>query len=252
MKFFMRHLTTLLVITLLLAGYGTSYSLTPEEAKETLKAFGPNVKILSVKKAPVKGFWEVIIQSGHKKGILYIDDARQYLFSGSLYDLKSLTNLTKKKYDEITRVDFSKIPLKDSIVLGNPKAEKKVVVFDDPDCPYCAKLHPELKKITKERKDVAFYIKMFPLVQIHPKAYEKSKAIMCQKTNDKALKLLEDAFAKKELPSPDCNTKAVDESISLGSRLGITGTPSLIFQNGRKISGAVNAETLKKLIDQNS
>jgi|Deesub1362A_J573_1020465.scaffolds.fasta_scaffold18687_1 thiol:disulfide interchange protein DsbC len=252
MKFLRKHITLLFVFLFLLVSSGLSYGLTPEEAKETLKAFGPNVKIISVKKAPVEGLWEVIVESGHKKGILYIDDSRNYLFNGSIYDLKSLTNLTKKKYDEITRVDFSQIPLKDSIILGNPKAQKKVVVFDDPDCPYCAKLHPELKKITEERKDIAFYIKMFPLVKLHPKAYEKSKAILCQDSNDKSLKLLEDAFAKKELPKPTCETKAVDETISLGTKLGITGTPSLIFQNGRKISGALDAKTLKKLIDQNS
>ena len=252
MTFMRKKMILLFVFLFLLVISGISYGLTTEEAKETLKALGPNVKIISVKKAPVEGLWEVIIESGHKKGILYIDNSRNYLFNGSIYDLKSLTNLTKKKYDEITRVDFSQIPLKDSIILGNPKAQKKVVVFDDPDCPYCAKLHPELKKITEERKDIAFYIKMFPLVKIHPQAYEKAKAILCQDSNDKSLKLLEDAFAKKELPKPTCETKAVDETISLGTKLGITGTPSLVFQNGRKISGALDAKTLKKLIDQNS
>lgn len=228
------------------------HAITKEKAEESLKALDPNVKVMSVKKTPIKGLWELIVQSGGKKGIVYIDETGKNIVLGSIYNLTTMTNITQQRFNEINRVDFSKIPLQDSLVLGNPKAKNKVVIFDDPDCPYCAKLHPELKKVVQERKDVAFYIKMFPLLKIHPKAYDKAKAIMCQDSNEKGLKLLEDAFAKKEVPKPACDTKVVDEHIKLGEKLGISGTPALIFQNGRKVSGYINAETIKKLIDSSS
>ena len=48
-----------------------------------------------------------------------------------------------------------------------------------------------MKKVVRERKDIAFYIKMFPL-KIHPGAYDKAKTIVCEKS----LKLLEDAYQK--------------------------------------------------------
>jgi len=54
-----------------------------------------------------------------------------------------------------------------------------------------------MKQVVSERKDIAFYIKMFPL-KMHPGAYEKARAIICEKS----LKLLEDAFEQKQIPPP--------------------------------------------------
>jgi len=56
---------------------------------------------------------------------------------------------------------FSDLTKEHALVMGNPAAAKKAVVFTDPDCPYCLKLHAELKKIVAERNDVAFYNKTF-------------------------------------------------------------------------------------------
>jgi thiol:disulfide interchange protein DsbC len=106
-----------------------------------------------------------------------------------------------------------------------------------------------MKQIVSKRNDIAFYLKMFPLVQIHPKAYDKSKAIVCEKSNTKGMKLLEDTYAKKEIPAPTCDTKAVDESIMLGQKLGISGTPSIVFPDGRIKSGAMKAQQLMQMID---
>ncbi len=103
-----------------------------------------------------------------------------------------------------------------------------------------------MKKAVEEQDDVAFYIKMLPLVQLHPEAYNKSKAIVCEKDNDKALKMLEDAFDKKPLPEPACETDAVDETLRLGRSFGIRGTPTIVFPDGTKMSGAVDAAELVK------
>jgi len=96
-----------------------------------------------------------------------------------------------------------------------------------------------MKKVIAERKDIAFYIKMYPL-PMHKDAYDKAKAIVCEKS----LALLEDAFEKKELPKPKCETDVVDENIQLAQKLGISGTPAVIFPDGRVVPGAVDAKTI--------
>ncbi len=106
-----------------------------------------------------------------------------------------------------------------------------------------------MKQIIKKRKDIVFYLKMFPIRQLHPQAYDKAKTIVCEKSNEKAIKLLEDVYAKKEIPKPSCDTKAVDENIKLARKLGINGTPTLIFDDGRIVSGAMKSERLIKLIE---
>ena len=106
-----------------------------------------------------------------------------------------------------------------------------------------------MKQIVSKRNDIAFYLKMFPLVQIHPKAYDKSKAIVCEKSNDKGMELLEKTYSKKEIPKPACDTKAVDENMMLAQRLGISGTPAIVFPDGRIKSGAMKAQQLMQMID---
>jgi thiol:disulfide interchange protein DsbC len=101
-----------------------------------------------------------------------------------------------------------------------------------------------MKKIIEERKDIAFYIKMLPLVKLHPEAYEKAKAIVCEKS----LALLEDAYEKKQLPKPNCETTVVDENIKLAEKLGISALPTLVLPDGRVISGYKDAKTLTNLI----
>ncbi len=100
-----------------------------------------------------------------------------------------------------------------------------------------------MKKIIEERKDIAFFIKLFPL-KIHPGAYEKSKAIVCEKS----LTLLEDAFAKKPLSKPNCETSVIDENIKLAEKLGISSLPALILPDGRVLPGYKDAKTLLNLI----
>jgi len=102
-----------------------------------------------------------------------------------------------------------------------------------------------MKKVIKERKDVAFYIKMFPL-KIHPQAYDKAKAIVCENS----LELLENAFEKKQIPAPKCKTSVVDDNMKLAEKLGITGAPTLIMPDGRLVPGFLDANALKEYIDK--
>jgi len=209
--------------------------LTKEEAAKLLKADQFKAQIKEIRPSAIKGLWEVEIAQEDKVIIVYVDYARKHLVEGRFTEL---SQLGPKK------IDLKKVSLDNAIIMGNPKAEKKVIVFDDPDCPYCAKLHEEIKKITAMRSDIAFYIKMYPL-PMHPNAYDKSKAIVCQKSS----KLLDDAFAGRKLPAADCETDEIDDNIKLAKELGINGTPAMILPDGRLVPGYAPAETLLPMID---
>lgn len=221
------------------------HTLKKEEAAALLKNIDPNIKILNIKMTPLRSLWEIDVESNSKKGAVYLDITKKYLISGQLIDIKGKRNLTQETAEELNRIDVSKVPLGDAIVMGDKNAKKRVIVFTDPDCPFCAKLHIELKKLTAERKDVAFFIKMFPL-PIHKEAAEKAKAIACEKS----LALLDAAFEKKPIAKAKCKSSAVDDNLALGKKLGITGTPTLVMPDGRVISGFRDANALKALIDK--
>ncbi|MBI5875238.1 MAG: DsbC family protein [Deltaproteobacteria bacterium] len=216
------------------------HSLSKDEAKKLIKADAFKADVTDIRMAPVKGLWEIEAVREGQKFIIYVDFAKKYLVEGKFTPLEQIG-----KPPELKKVDLSKIPLTDAVIMGNPMAAKKIIVFDDPDCPYCKKLHEEIKKILETRKDIAFYIKLFPL-DIHPEAYEKSKAIIC---NKKSVKLLDDAFAGKKLPKSTCETKEVAETIKLGKSIGITGTPTIIFPDGRLLPGYMEGPALLKMLE---
>ena len=109
------------------------HTLSKDEATTLLKDIGQGVKVLEVLTSPIKGMWEVDVDAGGKKGLVYIDFSKNYLVSGSIISLKNKTNLSQERFTELSKVDVSQIPFDDALVMGEKDAKYKIVVFDDPD-----------------------------------------------------------------------------------------------------------------------
>jgi Caspase domain/Thioredoxin-like domain/Glucodextranase, domain B len=144
-------------------------------------------------------------------------------------------------------IDVGRIPLENSIVIGNPQALTRVFVFTDPDCPFCAVYHSTLKSLVQEHPDIAVYVKMFPLA-FHVDAYGKARAIL----ESSSLEMLDRAFEKKDLPPPrNAESKGwVDRSIAIGYAAGITGTPTMVLPNGELFVGAQPASNVLAAIEK--
>lgn len=64
-------------------------------------------------------------------------------------------------------------------VRGNPDGKVTIVEFSDFECPFCARLHPSLKRLTEENDDVKWVYRHFPLSQIHVSALGAATASEC-------------------------------------------------------------------------
>jgi thiol:disulfide interchange protein DsbC len=242
------------------AGYGVAWgaeesevkkdciSLDGEGIKEILNKLNvPEAKVISIAKSPVKGICEVAIEIMGQTRIFYLDPDKNYLILGSLVEVANMSNKTVEAIQRIQdkkRIDTTKIPLNNALVLGEKGASKKIVVFTDPDCPFCGQLHLAMKQVVAGRKDIAFYIKFLPL-EFHKDAYWKAKSIVC----NKSVKMLEDNFEKKEIPKTECVNDEIENSVKLAKSLGIGGTPSMILPDGRLRVGALPEAELLDLID---
>ncbi|MBF0404506.1 DsbC family protein [Candidatus Magnetominusculus xianensis] len=226
------------------------HKLDKHEAAEIIRELNPGLTVESVQISPSRGLWEIAVKSKAEpkgeKAIWYLDFSKGNIIIGKLIGLKTKENLTEKRNIELNKVDYSSIPIKDALLLGEKSAKHKVIIFTDPDCPYCKRLHDELKKIVAKRTDTAFYILLYPITKLHPEALKKSKSVMCAKS----LQLLDDAFDKKPLPEPTCNAKSVDDNIKIAEGLGLSGTPALVFPDGVLIRGAMPAEEILRLLDK--
>jgi thiol:disulfide interchange protein DsbC len=219
------------------------HSLTRDEASKIL---GGNVdNVLSVGTSPVGGLWEVAVEKAGQRWPLYIDFSKEHVIAGQIIQVSTKKNLTGSRTMSLNRVDVSQIPLAGSIVVGKKDAKQRIIVFDDPDCPHCAKLHETAKGIVAANPDVAFFVRPFPRNNDH-ETREKALSIVCAGT----IQALEDAFAGKSLPKGKCGSKAVDETIQAAKRFNIRSTPTMVFPDGRVVPGALDAEKILSLLKE--
>jgi thiol:disulfide interchange protein DsbC len=178
-----------------------------------------------------------------KEGLVFIDFGKKYLMQGVMVKIDDLKSGQPQKP---AQQDVSTLLRKNSILLGNLKATKQLIVFSDPDCPFCREMHKELLQLVTGM-DIAVYVKPYPL-DIHPGAYEKARAIL----ESNSVELLNKAFAGEDIPSPkDPKSKvAVDDIIGLAKSLGIKGTPAFLLPNGNVEVGFRSATALKKMLDK--
>lgn len=104
------------------------------QAQARIGAVIPDMTVLAIDNTPVEGLYEVVVQDQKGgKGILYITEDMRHLIAGSIIDMQRGKNLTQLRFDSLSSVDFSSIPLEDALVMGNPEAKHKVIVLTDPD-----------------------------------------------------------------------------------------------------------------------
>jgi len=211
--------------------------LTPEGAtvKKLVEQKIPGMLVRGVTKTGYLGLYEIQLDDQ----LMYTDAKVNYLISGAIYDTTSKKNLTESRQRELNRVAFDSLPLDLSFKRVKGNGERKLAIFSDADCPYCARLEQELKSID----NVTIYTFLFPIDQLHPDSARKSRAIWC--SADK-VKSWDEFFASGKVPenNGDCDNPVVATN-ALGAKLRVTATPTLVFADGSVVPGALPAPQLE-------
>jgi thiol:disulfide interchange protein DsbC len=196
-------------------------------------------KIDEVTKTAIPGIYELRIGTD----ILYTDEEGNHVIEGQLIETKTKTNLTEQRVAKLTAIDFKTLPLKDAMVWKQGTGERKLVVFADPNCGYCKKFERDLQSV----KDVTVYTFLYPI--LGGDSPEKSKQIWCAKDN---IKVWRDWMIKGTpiAESPACDTSALQRNLALGRKHRITGTPGLVYEDGKMQPGAVGAEAVERQLVQ--
>jgi len=156
----------------------------------------------------------------------------------------------------------STVPTQTSAHMGPAKGKEKVelVVFEDFECPFCAKHAPNLK-IFQNRfpKSVRLVFKHFPLNSIHPNAQLASEAALAAHAQGKFWEMHDKMYANQKALAKDdllryaqelnLNMKkfrtaletrqykgAVETDARHGNAVGIRSTPTVLL-NGRQYQG---------------
>jgi thiol:disulfide interchange protein DsbC len=209
-----------------------------EEIRKSLTENLPEAKLGAITKLSYGGLYQVVVNGIN---IIYTDEKGEVGFFGTLLDLKSKNDLTQQEKGKIIAVDFSKLPLDKSFVRVKGTGARKIAIFSDPECPYCQQLEKELQGVS----DVTIYTFLLPLAEIHPDAMRKAELIWCAK--DRAQAWDDIMLSKKEPAGGDtkCETP-IKEIAELAPKLWITGTPGIIFSDGKLVAGALPQQRIEE------
>ena len=237
----MKHFTRTLIAAGMIAMTACSANADspPKDLKTSLaKKLGQPVD--SVRETPIKGLYEVVLGKRH---IVYSDAKGEYVVVGDLVNVGTKKSLTEARMSELNKADFSKLPLADAIKEVRGTGKRQLVVFSDPDCPFCKRLEQQsLMGID----NVTIHTFLMPLAGLHPDAARKSELIWCAENPTKAW---QDFMHQGNLPTggkTQCDNP-VAKNVKLGESLGINGTPALIFADGQIVSGAIPKEEIEKV-----
>lgn len=198
----------------------------------------PGMEVRGISKTDIAGLYEVLVDDR----IVYVDPAVNYLFMGSIYDLASKVNLTDTRYRKLNRIAFDSLPFDQSFKRVRGDGSRRVAMFSDADCPFCARIEKELGGMT----NVTIYTFPFPIDSLHPASAQKSRQIWCSADRAKAW---DDWFEHQKLPDNkgDC-ANPVAANQALGEKLHITATPTLVFADGSVVPGALPLAQLEQML----
>jgi protein-disulfide isomerase len=167
-------------------------------------------------------------------------------------------------------------------VHGASDAAVTIVEFGDLECPACKAAQPNINKLVQDEPKAKLVFQNFPLESIHKWSLLGAKYVDCvgRENNDAVWKFISTVYEHQGEITPETaetmlkgyakdvgadpaavsacvakpeTEKRVRESLALGTKLGVTSTPTF-FINGRKVVGFGSNtpyEVVKAMVDYN-
>lgn len=201
---------------------------------------GTEAPVETVAKTPYSGLYEVKV--GNE--IIYTDAEARYVFIGRIIDAETSKDVTQARMDELNRVKFSELPLDLAAKSVKGNGKRVIAVFEDPNCGYCKRFRKSLADV----KDITVYTFIYPI--LGEDSTKKARNLWCASDRSKAW----DDWMLDGKPAPQapesCNSTAIDKVVELGKKYRVTGTPTIIFTDGSRIPGAIDAKSLENKLAQ--
>lgn len=233
--------------TLSFADISNSVVLTDEnnaiikKIKQKVQQNFPQITINEIKPS-IAGLYEVTTGSM----VLYASGDGRYLFLGEILDMddekKNVTeNARKSRREEVLK----KIPSNFFISYKAQNEKYRIVIFTDPTCGYCKKLHYEINKLNSLGVTVNYMA--FPRGAVDTKPYDLTKKVWCSSNKRQAM---EQAMEDKATGSSTCNTSIIERSLEIGKDISVNATPTILLEDGTMIPGYMTADRIFEVIEE--
>jgi thiol:disulfide interchange protein DsbC len=174
----------------------------------------PQLKAIDeINKTSIPGIFEIRVNGAD---IFYTDAQGNYLIAGNLIDTRTRRNLTEERVDKLTAIKFDTLPFKDAFTIVRGNGQRKIAVFEDPNCGYCKRFERDLQKVD----NVTIYMFLYPILGAD--SGDKSRAIWCAKDKGQTWQ----DWMVREQPisgNGNCDTSALVRNVELHQRRACTG-----------------------------
>jgi thiol:disulfide interchange protein DsbC len=209
------------------------------EVRKMLSELVPDAKPDTITAAPIPDFFEV----AYGPMVIYVSKDGRYVLQGDILDVKEHRNLTEDTRSAKRRAALATIS-EDKMIVFAPKQVKHTVnVFTDIDCGYCRKLHQEIAQYTEQGIKVRYLA--FPRGGPESPSFDKAVSVWCAADKNTAITR---AKAGEEIEKKTCDSP-VKAEFELGKRMGVTGTPTIILEDGSMLPGYVPARQLALMLE---
>jgi len=207
-----------------------------DSVKEYVKKFmvkNAQVKVTSVDIIATKTLekpkgWDVYFVNIHanvKKSKTVFDKVTvpETLFVKDGFTVPTLINLkTGEDMKSILKPDLKAEAFTDThLFAGNKNAKHSIVVFSDPQCPFCKTITPKLYKAAKEHPNMfSFYYYSFPLTRIHPVSDIIARAMVTEEKKGHYRKVID--MYRFDINPREVNAKKVLAKLNKKFNLNIT------------------------------
>ncbi|MCE5231957.1 MAG: DsbC family protein [Mizugakiibacter sp.] len=214
---------------------------TPEQTvADAIHAIAPKVQVSAVEQAGLPGFYQVVADGR----VIYVSTDGRYLIEGDVYDLKTRANISEARTATMVKAALDGVPASKRVIFAPQDPKYRVVVFTDPDCPFCRKLHSHIQDFMKA--GIAVEYLAFPRSGLHTPSYDKAVSVWCAKDPRDALTR---AMAGEKIPALTCDNPVAEE-YTLGARIDLPGTPTVFGADGHILGGYMTADELLKKLQQ--
>lgn len=225
---------------------GWAQAETPQQTiAASLKKINPELRALSIQPAPMPGLYAVELASGE---LLYVDASGEFFMLGQLYQLsdgQGFVNLTEETRKTQRVAALAEIKAQDMLIFPAEGERKATLsVFTDVDCGYCRKLHKEVPALNKMGVQVNYLA--FPRGGQGSNAYRVMESVWCADA-DKRNVLMTQAKNGENVPPKTCESPVLSQFM-LGQKLGVTGTPALVLEDGTLVPGYMPAAQLGQVL----
>lgn len=231
-------------LKVLFAALSLSLLFSPVHAEEDalkaklLKSFGRAPDVIAP--SAIEGLKEVV----YGTDVYYVTPDGRYLVSGAMFDLASQTNLTERRLSSL-RLKMLKDVDESSMIIFKAKGKQKhvITVFTDIDCVYCRKLHSGMAEMNKLGITVRYMA--YPRAGIGSPSYDKAVSVWCAADRNKAMN---EAKNDGKVVPKKCENPVAQE-YKLGQKLGVSGTPAILLEDGHLMPGYAPPERLFALLE---